>query len=35
MINSLNRQRTALDNFLRACLSLQPSSDLLNFTAME
>ena len=34
VINSLNRQRTALESFLRACLSLQPTSDLVNFTAM-
>ncbi|GAA6041338.1 hypothetical protein JCM8097_007670 [Rhodosporidiobolus ruineniae] len=31
-INSLNRQRQALENFLRACLALQPASDLVNFT---
>lgn len=35
VINSLSRQRNALDTFLRACLSLQPTSDLINFTAME
>lgn len=35
VINSLNRQRTALESFLRACLSLQPASDLINFTQME
>ncbi len=35
VINSLGRQRAALEGFLRACLSLQPVSDLLSFTAME
>ncbi|GJN92317.1 hypothetical protein Rhopal_005347-T1 [Rhodotorula paludigena] len=34
-INSLNRQRQALEAFLRACLALQPASDLVNFTQME
>ncbi|GAA5859008.1 hypothetical protein JCM5353_006096 [Sporobolomyces roseus] len=34
-INSLNRQRQALEAFLRACLGLQPVSDLINFTQME
>lgn len=32
VINSLARQRGALDVFLRACLSLQPQTDLINFT---
>lgn len=35
VINSLNRQRSALEAFLKACLALQPGSDLLNFTQME
>ncbi|KAM0748751.1 inositol-3-phosphate synthase [Meredithblackwellia eburnea MCA 4105] len=35
VINSLSRQRNALENFLRACVSLQPASDLVNFTQME
>ncbi|GAA5951927.1 hypothetical protein JCM3765_005143 [Sporobolomyces pararoseus] len=34
-INSLNRQRQALEAFLRACLGLQPVSDLISFTQME
>ncbi|GAA5980040.1 hypothetical protein JCM11641_008270 [Rhodosporidiobolus odoratus] len=34
-INSLNRQRQALEAFLRACLALQPASDLVNFTEMN
>jgi myo-inositol-1-phosphate synthase len=34
VINSLNRQRQALEAFLRACLSLQPASDLINFTSI-
>lgn len=34
-INSLSRQRSALEHFLRACLSLQPESDLINFTSMN
>ncbi|KPV73488.1 uncharacterized protein RHOBADRAFT_38054 [Rhodotorula graminis WP1] len=34
-INSLNRQRQALEAFLRACLALQPVSDLVTFTQME
>ncbi|GAA5859348.1 hypothetical protein JCM1840_004574 [Sporobolomyces johnsonii] len=34
-INSLNRQRQALEAFLRACLGLQPVSDLLSFTEMN
>ncbi|BGP57290.1 hypothetical protein JCM8202_002867 [Rhodotorula sphaerocarpa] len=34
-INSLSRQRGALEAFLRACLGLQPASDLINFTQME
>ncbi|GAA5897032.1 inositol-3-phosphate synthase INO1 [Sporobolomyces salmoneus] len=34
-INSLNRQRQALEAFLRACLGLQPVTDLINFTQME
>ncbi|EMS18325.1 inositol-3-phosphate synthase [Rhodotorula toruloides NP11] len=34
-INSLNRQRQALEAFLRACLALQPSSDLVNFTQLN
>lgn len=29
VVNSLNRQRAAVTNFLRACLSLAPESDLL------
>lgn len=29
VVNSLNRQRAAVTNFLRACLSLPPESDLL------
>ncbi|KAL8292110.1 hypothetical protein RQP46_001576 [Phenoliferia psychrophenolica] len=35
VINSLSRQRNALENFLRACVSLQPNSDLINFSQME
>jgi len=35
VINSLGRQRAALEGFLRACLSLQPVSDLLSFTNIE
>lgn len=31
-INSLGRQRGALESFMKACLGLQPGSDLLNFT---
>ncbi|GAA6013649.1 hypothetical protein JCM10207_004802 [Rhodosporidiobolus poonsookiae] len=34
-INSLNRQRQALEAFLRACLGLQPASDLVSFTQMN
>ncbi|GAA5904814.1 hypothetical protein JCM6882_003212 [Rhodosporidiobolus microsporus] len=34
-INSLNRQRSALEAFMRACLALQPASDLINFTQMS
>ncbi|GAA5826170.1 hypothetical protein JCM3770_003192 [Rhodotorula araucariae] len=34
-INSLNRQRQALEAFLRACLALQPASDLVNFTELN
>lgn len=34
-INSLNRQRQALEAFLRACLALQPVSDLVSFTQMN
>ncbi|SGY62987.1 BQ5605_C007g04763 [Microbotryum silenes-dioicae] len=34
VINSFSRQRNALEAFLRACLSLQPTSDLINFTNM-
>ncbi|BGP18732.1 Myo-inositol-1-phosphate synthase [Rhodosporidiobolus nylandii] len=34
-INSLNRQRQALEAFLRACLALQPASDLVSFTEMK
>ncbi|GAA5938695.1 inositol-3-phosphate synthase INO1 [Sporobolomyces koalae] len=34
-INSLNRQRQALEAFLRACLGLQPVSDLITFTQMQ
>ncbi|GAA5885146.1 hypothetical protein JCM16303_005875 [Sporobolomyces ruberrimus] len=34
-INSLNRQRQALEAFLRACLGLQPVSDLVNFSQLE
>lgn len=33
-INSLGRQRGALETFMKACLGLQPGSDLLNFTQM-
>jgi myo-inositol-1-phosphate synthase len=33
-INSLNRQRSALEAFMKACLGLQPGSDLINFTQM-
>ncbi|KAM0790873.1 Myo-inositol-1-phosphate synthase [Microbotryomycetes sp. NB124-2] len=35
VINSLSRQRAALEAFLRACIGLQPSSDLLTFTQMK
>ncbi|GAA5858975.1 hypothetical protein JCM8547_007183 [Rhodosporidiobolus lusitaniae] len=33
-INSLSRQRNAIEHFLKACLALQPGSDLINFTQM-
>ncbi|KAK4050764.1 Myo-inositol-1-phosphate synthase [Microbotryomycetes sp. JL221] len=33
-INSLGRQRGALETFLKACLGLQTGSDLINFTRM-
>ncbi|KAH8918848.1 inositol-3-phosphate synthase [Atractiella rhizophila] len=35
VINSLGRQRNALEAFLKACIGLQPGSDLMNFTYLE
>jgi myo-inositol-1-phosphate synthase len=35
VINSLSRQRNALEAFMKACLGLQPGSDLMNFTYLS
>ncbi|KAK4050863.1 Myo-inositol-1-phosphate synthase [Microbotryomycetes sp. JL201] len=35
VINSLGRQRAALEAFLKACIGLQPGSDLLNLSQMH
>lgn len=35
VINSLSRQRNALEAFMKACLGLQPGSDIMNFTYLS